>query len=134
MERRGKEETQRIREEERQMRLKIVEEKKKKYGRKNLKKVESDKLKKLTDKKLELAELRQNLWRCYREGDKFILPDSLRNKDNAAKEKVETSDSDVKRLKSIGDVLAEKRKKRLEVEEEKWKRIMEMLASLEEEI
>ena len=135
--RRGKEETQRIREEERQMRLKIVEEKKKKYGRKNLKKVESDKLKKLTDKKLELAELRQNLWRCYREGDKFILPDSLRKKDNAAEEKVETSDSDVNRFKSIGDVLAEKRKKRLEkvkVEEEKWKRVREMLASLEEEI
>ena len=64
-ERRTREETGRIKAEEKKERLEMVKEKRKKFGSKNseLTKYEKDGLKKLTEVKLEIAEIRQNLWR-----------------------------------------------------------------------
>ena len=53
----------------------MVKEKRKKFGSKNseLTKYEKDGLKKLTEVKLEIAEIRQNLWRKYRDSGQEIL-------------------------------------------------------------
>ena len=65
LEKRTREETERIKAEEKKERLEMVKEKRKKFGSKNseLTKYEKDGLKKLTEVKLEIAEIRQNLWR-----------------------------------------------------------------------
>ena len=46
---------------------------------------DTKKLKKKTENKLELAELKRNLWRCYREGGKMIHPEP-KNGEQAEKE------------------------------------------------
>ena len=132
--RREKEETARIKEEEKQERLRIIDIKKRKYGRKTLKKIESERLKEIREKKLELADLKKNLWRCYREGDQFTLPDDLVRPGGRKGEEREEEERTLKL--SVGEVLAKKRRERLErvdLENEKWRAIREMLTSLEEE-
>jgi hypothetical protein len=66
----------RIEEEEKARRLEIIKEKKKKFGKigkKSLDKNENEKLKQETNLKLELAEIKQNLWRKYRDGGKEVI-------------------------------------------------------------
>ena len=53
-----------------------MKEKKRKFGKlgkKTLDKNESEKLKRETSIKLELAEIKQNLWRKYRDGGKEVI-------------------------------------------------------------
>ena len=55
----------------------MVAEKKKRLGKKsvkNLTKIETGELKRVTPRKLELSEIRHNLWRQYRDGGKMIRP------------------------------------------------------------
>ena len=73
-EKRTREETQKIRKEEKEMRLRIVEERKKKFGINKLKKHENEDLKAAMEKKLELAEYKKNLWRNYRDEGKEVTP------------------------------------------------------------
>ena len=75
-EKRSREETVRIEEEKKARRLEIIKEKKKKFGKigkKSLDKNENEKLKQETNLKLELAEIKQNLWRKYRDGGKEVI-------------------------------------------------------------
>ena len=78
-ERRGRDETQRIRDAERKERLTIIEEKKRRFGKKYMKKEESDKLKLVTNNKLEMAEMKKNFWRKYRDGDQLIHTRKTKN-------------------------------------------------------
>ena len=66
-----------MKKEDREDRLRIVEEKKKKYGKKISKKGETKDEKKINDeklaKKLDLLEIKTNMWKMYRiEGGKFV--------------------------------------------------------------
>ena len=74
-EKRTREETERIKAEEKKERLEMGKKKKNKFGSKNeeLTKNEKDDLKKLTEIRLEIAEIRQHLWRKYRDSGQEIL-------------------------------------------------------------
>ena len=75
-ERRTSQEGKRIEKEEKQTRLEMAENKKKKYGKavKNkLNAEEEEKVRGDTMRKTELAEIKQNLWRKYRDNGKDIL-------------------------------------------------------------
>ena len=88
-EKRTREETARIREEEKLERLEIVKEKKKKFQKGYLSKEETKKLKERTETFLELAELKQNLWRCYRDGEKLVLaPGKRKNEKKEEKDEL----------------------------------------------
>ena len=61
-------ECERIREEEKQDRLALAREKKRKYGIKKISKEENQRLKKRTGERLEIASAKGNLWKKFREG------------------------------------------------------------------
>ena len=58
----------RIRELEKEERLAIVKEKRKRYGIKTLSKEESRRLKARTEERIEIAQAKDNYWKWYREG------------------------------------------------------------------
>ena len=62
------EECERVRREEKEDRLAIVKEKKKRYGLKKMSKEENMRMKERTEEKLLMAKIRSNLWKRYREG------------------------------------------------------------------
>ena len=75
-ERRTVQEGKRIEKEEKKTRLEMVERKKKNYGKAGNKKLnaeEEGKIRNETMRKRELAEIKQNLWRAYRENGKETL-------------------------------------------------------------
>ena len=71
---RTKEETARIREEEKLERFEMIKLKKKKAQRACLTREETKNLKGRTENLLEMGEMQQNLWRSYREDGKMICP------------------------------------------------------------
>ena len=66
------EECTRIREEEKEDRLAVAREKKRKYGIKKISKEENIRLKMRTGERLEIASAKANLWKKYREGGKCV--------------------------------------------------------------
>ena len=62
------EECGKIREEEKQDRLALAREKKRKYGIRKISKEENKRLKKRTGERLEIASAKANLWKRFREG------------------------------------------------------------------
>ena len=62
------EECERVKREEKEDRLAIVKEKKKRYGLKKMSKEESMRMKQRTEEKIMLAKMRSNLWKRYRDG------------------------------------------------------------------
>ena len=79
-------ECERIREEEKQDRLALAREKKRKYGIKKISKEENQRLKKRTGERLEIASAKANLWKKFREGG-----EDLSEREVAAWEAVRTS-------------------------------------------
>ena len=113
------EETARIREEEKLERLEMVKKKKIKFQKGYLSKEESTKLEEGTKTILDLAEMKQNLWRCYREKGK---PEPVKLKMKSVTERTEgfhprgRSDEKTSGYQSITDFFDErKREKRVRV-------------------
>ena len=66
-------ECERIKEEEKNDRLAIANEKRKRYGLKRLNKEENMRIKKRTEERLELAQAKANYWKWYRGGGREMI-------------------------------------------------------------
>ena len=89
---------------------------------KYLKKEETDNLKLVTNKKLEMAEMKKNFWRKYRDGDQLILP-----REPKKPEKIPEG-------MKIGELLDRKRLERLDRQrraEEMWAEVRATIAFIE---
>ena len=120
-------EIKRIRLQDKEDRLRVVEMKKKKYGKKIVKKGESKEEKRRLDvemkKKIELAEIRTNMWKLYRDRDgNFIeVSEKIKNREcrrrklkKKEKERKKDEEKDDLELVAEAERFEEERRKKIE--------------------
>ena len=133
-EKRTRDEIRKIREEEKTRRLERVAEKKKKYGLKTLKKHEEEDLKRILEMRLELAEVKKNLWRRYRDEKGNEIPFNEKKRKNSEKE--EEKEKVAPKYMPMSDYFAkvrDERKEKARKLKEKWEELRSAVEYIEDE-